>query len=603
MLAPLRTQDQTFGLKWARMGNPFPQGFAGSNPALSTKALNEAKIRPIEENLTVTGVQRTPKRERTSIPKETKNQIILYCRRECCLCDKKVSGKYESNIHHINEDPTDHRFGNLILLCPNCHASATRGDFTSEQLITIRDAKIKKLGIKEFAEKRDKPERAFKEEFSSVINELCSLLDKNESVEKPHQVDDLTDRLIALVKERIEKWDVPSVRFATEETLTKLTTYSEKNGFCELYVFFEDLFRFAYIQRKHILGTMIGVFNLTLFELSINYDSEKAEKISRALLRLGLDFLDLDPLVSKDCLGAIDNLAEDEIKPEILSKEILLGAGAFEKAGESTRIADLLAVCTEYVRHNDEEAWFDADYSYILESLRYAKSEESLYNLKIKEFWEKELHPALQLNITKQVEGYIDFLEEPIDHGDIKFDKEYKTAELAKIVKIYEIVRPTIAREIKEKIKARGNNLIQKQFEELVSESNLLQKLFRGSKMISTFKELIEFLKTSSDMDNLRIGLTTYGPAWVDFFRNLSENEKKAINEIATEYKLSKDAEFELEDCRLQFLMDSLVWLGNDCNDMQKLVDFLNKVNKVSKISAFTTGIEFKLRENSRSTL
>ena len=201
-------------------------------------------------------------KKRVPIPLGIKRKMLLYCRHECCLCDVKVSGKREKNFHHINQDPSDNRFENLIVLCPNCHARADRGDFSEEHLKTIRGAKIRKLNIKEFVEAKTKPEVEFKAVFSMELKNLCKCLDGERDYQ---QVNDLVDELIMLVKERIEKWDIPSVKFATENLFMKLYKRSEQKGFCELYTIFEDLFSYAYSQRKHILGSMIRVFNLILF--------------------------------------------------------------------------------------------------------------------------------------------------------------------------------------------------------------------------------------------------------------------------------------------------------------------------------------------------
>jgi len=204
----------------------------------------------------------------------------------------------------------------------------------------VRDAKIHKLGIKEFVENRENPPIEFKMLFSLKLENLCKLLVSEKDYQ---QVNDLIDQLIMLVKERIEKWDVPSVRFATEELFMKLYGHSEQEGFCELYTIFKDLFSYAYSQRKHILEVMIGIFNLILFGSWVpNYDVEKGEKAAKVMLRLGMDFLDKDLSVSEDCLTAIDNLAGDMFEPEILSKEILLGAKAFQKLTENPRVQDFV---------------------------------------------------------------------------------------------------------------------------------------------------------------------------------------------------------------------------------------------------------------------
>ncbi len=122
-----------------------------------------------------------------------------------------------------------------------------------------------------------------------------------------------------LVKEVIEKWDVPSTRFAAAEIFKGLYKLSGKKGICELYTIFEDLFRYAYSQRKRLLGSMIEPFNSIMLEAWIEgYDIEKGEQACKLLLRLGASFIETDLLVSEDCIRAIDNLAGDMFEPQIL---------------------------------------------------------------------------------------------------------------------------------------------------------------------------------------------------------------------------------------------------------------------------------------------
>jgi len=54
----------------------------------------------------------------------------------------------------------------------------------------------------------------FKTTFEKNINEIVKLLEDSSWHE---EVNNLIDLLIMLIKERIEKWDVPSIKFATKE--------------------------------------------------------------------------------------------------------------------------------------------------------------------------------------------------------------------------------------------------------------------------------------------------------------------------------------------------------------------------------------------------
>ncbi|MFX0210493.1 MAG: HNH endonuclease [Candidatus Hodarchaeota archaeon] len=536
------------------------------------------------------------KKSRVAIPKNTKRNLFLYCRHECCLCDKKVSGAYESNIHHINNDPNDNRFENLILLCPNCHSLATRGDFDENHLKTIRDAKICKLGIKEFLEKSVKPEIEFETIFKLKLENLYKLLDEEGDY---LQINDLIDEMIMLIKERIEKWDVPSVRFSTEEIFLKLYKYSEKNGLRELYTIFKDLFNYAYSQRKYILDNMIRVFNLILFSSwAPDYDVEKGEKAAKVMLRLGIDFLNRDLTISEDCLAAIDNLAGDMFEPEILSKEILLGAEVFQKMNNNQKLNEFLIKIVDWIRINDKYAWDADNKTYLKSSIEYAEWEQEKYNINIKAFKQYFLIPALEQNIFEDIQGYIEFLGELKYEGDE--DITFPVEELTKMIIAYKFIRPNIAIEIRKKIIDTNDPDIQNIFKRIVDSNNFLKKIYDESEMIINFNDLVRFFKNNSDLQNLNVGVTTFGFSWINFSRRLISKEKEALEKIAKKYKLHETVEYELTDEQLYFLMDNLVYLGNNKNNMKKLLDFLDDINSIIGIKCLVTGIEFSLIRNNK---
>lgn len=535
-------------------------------------------------------VSNTGSKERTAIPLETKEKLLLYCRHECCLCDRKVSGAYERNIHHINKNRNDNRFENIILLCPNCHALATRGDFTEDHLKTVRDAKIQKLGIKEFVETREEAAIEFRTVFSLKLENLCQLLERE--IGYP-EVNDQIDELIMLAKERIEKWDVPSVRFATEELFMKLYKRSEQKGFCELYVIFEDLFNYAYSQREYILGVMISVFSLILFGSWVpDYNIEKGEKAAKVMLRLGMDFLDKDLSVSEDCLTAIDNLAGDMFEPEIFSKEILLGSKAFQKSTMNPKLQDLLDQTVDWIRINDQYAWDDDNKTYLRDSIKYAEWEQENYETSLITFKEKFLLPALEQNISETTQEYVQFLGELESEGDE--DTTFPSEELTKMILAYEFLKPKIAAEIKKLVEETKNPYIINIFKRIVYSSNFLRKIYGESDMITTFEELMRFLETSSDLQNLGVGVTTYNLAMIDFLRRLKKEDEKILMDIAKKYGIEKD--FEITERGVQFEMDHLVY-RNGQNDMKRLVEFLKELNGEFRLKNLSTGITFELRE------
>jgi hypothetical protein len=534
-------------------------------------------------------------KQRIPIPAETRRKLILFTRYECCLCDSKISGKQESAIHHVNGDPSDNREENLIPLCRNCHAKADRGDFSEDHLKQIREAKIQKLGIKQAYEKAEEPKVAFKALFGSKLANVVDLLSKR-SYET--QFEDSIDELLMLFKERIEKWDVPSVRFATKELFEKLYKLSEEDGFCELYVIYKDLFSYAYAQRRHLIDAMIQVFSFILFESWVpEYDIEKGEKAAKVMLRLGTDFLGRDLDISEACLTAIDNLASDMFEPEILSKEILFGAIAYQQTKRNRKLQSLIDQAVDWIKINDEYEWDGGGGigTYLRDSIQYAAWEQEKYETNIERFTLDFLLPALEENIKKGVREYADFLEGLADEGDN--DVTFAAELLAQMILAYEFLRPDIHNEIKNKVAEKKDLQIEKLFKRIVNSSNFLRRIYEGHGMITTVKELVRFLGKNVRTEHLDVGMEIYGPSFLHFRRKLNEKTKKAVQKIAEKYALSETGEYELTEEELTFLMEDFVKVAPNPNNVKQLVNFLKEIDKVAEIAEFSTGAGFRLRK------
>ena len=67
-------------------------------------------------------------KDRTPIPKEIAAKVRWLSADTCCICTERGKG---TQVHHINEDPTDHSVENLSVLCLECHnATQKKGGFT-----------------------------------------------------------------------------------------------------------------------------------------------------------------------------------------------------------------------------------------------------------------------------------------------------------------------------------------------------------------------------------------------------------------------------------------------------------------------------------------
>lgn len=272
--------------------------------------------------------------------------------------------------------------------------------------------------------------------FSTKIKQCIALIERG----KDGAVDDAIDELIMLFKERIEKWDVPSVRFATRELFEELYRYSSQGKICETYEIFRDLFRFAYSQRKQLIGSMIEPFFHILLEAWIKgYDIEKGEQACKVMLRLGVDFLKTDLSISEDCIHAIDNLAGDMFEPEILSKEILFCAIADRKSKKNREFEDFVKQYSDWIRANEEYSWDAGTKSYLRDSIEYAKGEQHKYEVDIESYKDDVLIPIVNGIIDSQIEEYAQFLQEEIsENGGNTKDTSFAAEEISKMILAYE---------------------------------------------------------------------------------------------------------------------------------------------------------------------
>jgi hypothetical protein len=104
----------------------FRQGVFSALKSIFTKLLSWLRTEREKQSLTSTKPQRTP------IPEEIKKQVFSRAGGRCQIPGCK---ELESPvIHHIDQDRTNHRFDNLILLCSNHHTTADHRGFRKEQL-------------------------------------------------------------------------------------------------------------------------------------------------------------------------------------------------------------------------------------------------------------------------------------------------------------------------------------------------------------------------------------------------------------------------------------------------------------------------------------
>lgn len=84
-------------------------------------------------------------KKRKKIDKTTTADLLYQCRNTCPLCQNQW---LPLQIHHIDQNPYNNDFDNLIPLCLNCHAmvhnkNSMSQSFTPELLLRYRNELIK----------------------------------------------------------------------------------------------------------------------------------------------------------------------------------------------------------------------------------------------------------------------------------------------------------------------------------------------------------------------------------------------------------------------------------------------------------------------------
>lgn len=78
------------------------------------------------------------KKQRIPIPQLNKVRAILQqqINSKCPFCSSTDVGHFE--IHHIDENPNNHKIENLFLLCPTCHSKITKKDILTDEVQKVK---------------------------------------------------------------------------------------------------------------------------------------------------------------------------------------------------------------------------------------------------------------------------------------------------------------------------------------------------------------------------------------------------------------------------------------------------------------------------------
>lgn len=111
---------------------------------------------------------KTVKRRKT-IPVLTSKKLFQEANNCCAFC--KYSDVATLEMHHINEDPSDNKIENLIVVCSNCHSKITHGE------ISPADVHAKKIELLWSNKNTAKPSTEKKNSVRSVSVKAANIND------------------------------------------------------------------------------------------------------------------------------------------------------------------------------------------------------------------------------------------------------------------------------------------------------------------------------------------------------------------------------------------------------------------------------------------
>lgn len=75
-------------------------------------------------------------KKRKTIPAKTKTLLQKEINSRCPFCSNEEVGHFQ--IHHIDDNPENNEFANLLMLCAHCHSKITKGDIARNAVIQMK---------------------------------------------------------------------------------------------------------------------------------------------------------------------------------------------------------------------------------------------------------------------------------------------------------------------------------------------------------------------------------------------------------------------------------------------------------------------------------
>jgi len=76
------------------------------------------------------------RKKRIPVDSKTKTLLQKEVGSKCLFCGNEDVDHFE--IHHIDENPSNNDFSNLLFLCPLCHSKITKGDITKTEVMRLK---------------------------------------------------------------------------------------------------------------------------------------------------------------------------------------------------------------------------------------------------------------------------------------------------------------------------------------------------------------------------------------------------------------------------------------------------------------------------------
>jgi len=128
---PVNTQDKR---SKGKFNNP---AFHMSKTFLDKEIVVKDDLNNYLLNVNKTLVKTSKKKKRVPVPQKTRALLQKEVNSICPICKSDDVDHFQP--HHIDEDPSNNKFENLLLVCPLCHSKITKGDISRDDVIKIKE--------------------------------------------------------------------------------------------------------------------------------------------------------------------------------------------------------------------------------------------------------------------------------------------------------------------------------------------------------------------------------------------------------------------------------------------------------------------------------